>query len=100
MAGGRQRWRTLISAAPCLPRPAARPSSLYEAAEEGPSAGVRRPRSRAQRGSLTLAGSVYPLASPPAQLAKWSTPRVRLSGAASPLDLFEQPHFLNTVTGA
>ena len=32
-----------------------------------------------------------PLASPPAQLAKRSTPRVRPSGAASQLDLFEQP---------
>src|SRR3990172_11560762 len=50
-----------------------------------------RPQPHAQRGSLALAGSPDMLASPPAQLAKRSTPRVRPSGAASHLDLFEQP---------
>src|SRR3972149_4638797 len=36
-------------------------------------------------------GSPDPLTSPPARLAKRSTPRVRPSGAASHLDLFERP---------
>ena len=43
----------------------------WQAAEKGPSAEVRRPRPHAQRTG--------------------STPRVRPSGAASHLDLFEQP---------
>ena len=50
-----------------------------------------RPRPHAQRGSLTLAGSPDALASPPAQLAERTTPRVRPSGAAAHLDIFERP---------
>src|SRR2546426_5844371 len=43
------------------------------------------------------------LASPPAQLARPSTPRVRLSGAASPLDLSRPPasfHLCPRLAGA
>ena len=47
-----------------------------------------RPLSVARSRSLGLSGL---LASPLAQLAKRSTPRVRPSGAASPLGLFEPP---------
>ena len=51
--------------------PGAHTRPSYQAAEKDPSAGVRRPRPHAQRTE--------------------SMPRVRPSGAASQLDLFEQP---------
>ena len=66
--------------------------SRLQDAEKGPSAEVRRPRPHAHAGRTGAGGEASESGDPgERERARETTPRVRPSGAASHLDLFEHP---------